>query len=1553
MSFKQFHSKHINLNGDDDTTRRIVTAALTASRAAYCGQVEFNSERPDDEFLKPGDTVQVEGNPGQTMRVGKIIEVCEADCQVKVKFPDSEPLYVPDNIVSRVNEVFVDAAYHEMNKVDVGATKMMMSTDGSIHPHLVVEAQLFGSQALPTLIVACRGSVTKDDWKADFSASLDPDKKGGWEGQVHGGFLARAATISIEPMIDHVTNGGTVLLTGHSLGSAVAEVLALKIAFHFSARAKEDDTLLSLAERIAFVGFASPVIAVEGLAVSLGQHCIPFTIFHHMHMSDDAVPLLSNLYAWRNSIPYQRVSAVLQNKAVQLVATLAAGEAVVLRSLLLQFCGRQAIDYFRDKWRTLAPDLCKCYGRWYCLSETESKIFNIVFPSDRLLVAENDCNILSAISIDTFKRRVALHSVFVYPAVLKHLLLPECQRVRNVCVPAYVRSLTQIQLPSIAEYHAVRSEFTATISRFPYISLVDHGKATLTIQGTGLKFPATGASMRSLGSNELQLHFSAKGFALNTGDRVLLRLTSVYCVGKEPETVESGPLLIEPDSKGHQFAEALNRGLFLALSNVKAPGFYDGNEDLAAALQCRLKRLEAIACERALFEPQASSRVPLAIDRFPMEIELVQGGFFKTVHIVPVKEARALYHLRETKDDSFLRVDPKPDGGWYMADFNSKQDDAAKLSFNLEADGKSYSMRDEKTGLLLTIYRRFPATPLWSTRTSLWFYPLNLDDRWPTIFSVLETTSRKPVLPGLHGPLTVCSRILTYQYLSSDCNRDFRAKVKIMLDNPTEYLDTLKQGSPEYVRNETSKKCTTDPNRFLRADWSKSLLSVVDTECFGLPLACSLRDLFADWELLLNTPRLAVPPVTRYYFAGLTTLSDIAMTVCHTVSRSFRQSQSVWYKEWFCFWAREQSETSLSREYNLRVLFLCLEIANPQSGNKGWFEDLRGRFKYDSPKKETELRDLIVANNVTLEYLNTLILDLSKYCTDPVTGELMEAKFRENLRRDCAPELAKALFFVFRLVEGAAKLAELCRRVQVAVVFGPEKCGKTTLLEELTGKKFLNKTNDANGNTKEPFLAMSLTSGAAKQMCLSCAKMHCAHSTNARYHLLYDLPGNTDLTKRGGEMRALQLLILGVVRALIVIQPIDEQGVNQKRFELLANISPTTRAIVLLAKPNARFESIKSKLVNDGVLTDFYSVVDHPGSLFFSWETKVFVAPEAEIKKFMRNEEVLPSKVPASNDSSSSPVPDNSSLTAAARIVVTSNASGLSLSQGPVTVVAEKFAGALPPGAKTVTLTLVWPSSKRSADSITTQFPKQPLKSDRQEVWLAHFEAIRQLLEQDKSKYRVLLQTFEDQLRRVVSREDTPHKMLNSINCSLKEEKKPAGNAEDASTSNSLQSYGRAQLVWSDTQEVARKAAQDVFLDLRKLDIRVNPEAIQLYIPRMESNFRSTFHSQREYTTSGVTFESFLDLKERSEFCGDLLVKVAVSNDGKVVEEDRMPIVDPMNATSELDAQLCAAFTSAQHEVILDQHDVQSLMSTSLAFKESNPDLQKCLGLGIVSASAH
>ncbi len=135
------------------------------------------------------------------------------------------------------------------------------------------------------LVCAVRGSDTTLDWVQDLNAYMSGTIYD-LPGKCHDGFIGRAKQIPIEFFVNKIVNEGyRCIFTGHSLGGAVATLLAVRVLFHEKIKGNSDFT-----KNILCIGYGTPPVGNAAFSKNIDSICK--NNFHFYVFKKDLVVLL-------------------------------------------------------------------------------------------------------------------------------------------------------------------------------------------------------------------------------------------------------------------------------------------------------------------------------------------------------------------------------------------------------------------------------------------------------------------------------------------------------------------------------------------------------------------------------------------------------------------------------------------------------------------------------------------------------------------------------------------------------------------------------------------------------------------------------------------------------------------------------------------------------------------------------------------------------------------------------------------------------------------------------------------------------------------------------------------------------------------------------------------------------------------------------------------------------------------------------------------------------------------------------------------------------------
>lgn len=236
--------------------------------------------------------------------------------------------------------------YDFVGKIQHRFTTMVASDLPDEHGHFALAEHVSNNRKI--IYIAIRGSSNASDWATNLNAM--PVVRGG--GVVHSGWHKRLSHLPLAYLIQKHTEGYTVVTTGHSLGGAVAQLLAAQMLM--------DPAVKNLVEapRIKCVTFAAPLV-MSGQSVKRMNDLYADSFIHFIH-SEDAVP---KFLAWGNEALVSSASEPLSDKIVEAFSSISRGELKVCAA------GLRALENIA---KSIFVDLCyKPFGRYFVINRPD------------------------------------------------------------------------------------------------------------------------------------------------------------------------------------------------------------------------------------------------------------------------------------------------------------------------------------------------------------------------------------------------------------------------------------------------------------------------------------------------------------------------------------------------------------------------------------------------------------------------------------------------------------------------------------------------------------------------------------------------------------------------------------------------------------------------------------------------------------------------------------------------------------------------------------------------------------------------------------------------------------------------------------------------------------------------------------------------------------------------------------------------------------------------------------------------------------------------------
>jgi hypothetical protein len=149
--------------------------------------------------------------------------------------------------------------------------------------HFVI-AQL-RAESRTTTYLAVRGSFILEDWGANVQAW--PTLQG--MGMVHAGWYARMLHLPQHLLVQCIKEGHRVVICGHSLGGAVAQLLTLAVLQSFAGDAAE----IEIRSRVKCVSFAGPMVMSGNVAINHVNDHFKDSFVNFVHSTDIVPKILS------------------------------------------------------------------------------------------------------------------------------------------------------------------------------------------------------------------------------------------------------------------------------------------------------------------------------------------------------------------------------------------------------------------------------------------------------------------------------------------------------------------------------------------------------------------------------------------------------------------------------------------------------------------------------------------------------------------------------------------------------------------------------------------------------------------------------------------------------------------------------------------------------------------------------------------------------------------------------------------------------------------------------------------------------------------------------------------------------------------------------------------------------------------------------------------------------------------------------------------------------------------------------------------------------------
>jgi hypothetical protein len=165
-----------------------------------------------------------------------------------------------------------------------------------------------------TTYLAVRGSVVLEDWQANVHVWPTLQNVG----MVHAGWYARVLHLPVKFLIQCIRDGHRVVITGHSIGASVAQLLALSMLQTFAGDAEAAECR----SRIMCVSIAGPMVVSGQSAISGANEHYSANFVNFVHSKDIVPKILSYGQAALQELANQNGGQKGQKSAAELAAML-------------------------------------------------------------------------------------------------------------------------------------------------------------------------------------------------------------------------------------------------------------------------------------------------------------------------------------------------------------------------------------------------------------------------------------------------------------------------------------------------------------------------------------------------------------------------------------------------------------------------------------------------------------------------------------------------------------------------------------------------------------------------------------------------------------------------------------------------------------------------------------------------------------------------------------------------------------------------------------------------------------------------------------------------------------------------------------------------------------------------------------------------------------------------------------------------------------------------------------------------------------------------------
>jgi hypothetical protein len=1037
-------------------------------------------------------------------------------------------------------------------------------------PHLLLEL----ADAPELLIVAVRGCQKsplkeRSAWTTNLSASTRI-------AATHEGFSARADTIPLLPLLDHLRRGGSVLFTGHSLGSAVAEIVCQRIIDECRAKGAPATLASALKERrVAFIGWASPAIGTAEYNVEKSEDAE-----HFFHISDqhDIVPHLSNLVA---SLPL-----LCGLKCVKpLVHWLP-----VVSAVAPTFAG--IIQQFETKFESkmLAP---LEPARGYHFSRNRDHSYATYFIKD---VA------VPVLRTSTFVHNLRVDNAFI-ACCSRHTVNPSANQYQQAAAPPRTNPLWVPKVSSMLSRDESKARAQGGITYYN-----TYRQLTLTLDGDSAMLLATGEvqlRITNTGSGHQTVHSCAHLCSTTDASSCRDVTTATFAAVNLPPKGCIVTFHLTPRYAGQCYSRTLTGPVtrvvdMSVLSTLQQALFLSVGADEPNAftkqLELRLVTLERLSSNLPALQPleiNSAAEEAQVMRRTLGDCRLLLSADPSAVYaLVRVGgSSKSEQALRSTGAFSSGTFDLTTDGWTITPTANDEElyDMTPLTAGALNLQGVKLSFADGA----YTIRR---AGEVLDTTDSGWLrsvvkagFEKKKDSKTTfLIYCVKEGGKPLPLRPlvppcgGADDVVAKCARVIVHREAHNEALAP-AVFLRICTDPEAFLRDDLRE--EERVPVHGSVKANVEDAILDGHAGGKRIVDVLrdhNTLPPAVPLSKVLRQRRCKPQQKAATQR--EPPVSRYFFCGLPSITSCVLALCSLPPVTAEPRDKLLTRLYKSLFATDTRDQMVDKSYATQLELLCSVLDDERFDDARASLQLRRSGNVSKPKTLTDLHTRLLAHHT--QYMPKSAVEgdadgVLQFALGWGTGKPLKLRDGGNI-----PAERKALIGVaYAMMVTVALLERDVAKCCAAAAFGLKGAGKSTLIHALSGGRINPPTRGSDVDTLEAVAFFGQT-------------------PETEHVCVVDCPGTNEDRH---ELRCVQRLMFGAVKLVFVVQSLNKEAKNQIEVlrSVLDNTNPDAEIFVVFTRFDTRFAESWQERLADGL--ELQLIDDASGSRSFAFDGRTYM----------------------------------------------------------------------------------------------------------------------------------------------------------------------------------------------------------------------------------------------------------------------------------------------------------------------------------------------------------